>query len=324
MNRNNPALTGALFGLLAFALFSTHDVVVKQLGATYSPVQIVFFSGLLSFPLAILLAVRDGTPGTLRPVHPYWMALRSVTGMIASLSAFFAFTILPLAQVYAIIFATPLFITVLSIPLLGERVRFRRWAAVIVGLFGVMIVLRPGAVDLGIGHLAALTCAVGGATNSIVVRKIGRDERGVVLVLFPMLLNFVVMGAALPWVYQPMPIQDLGLQAMTAVMSFLAMLSLIMAYKSAEAVIVAPMQYSQIIWATVFGILFFAEWPDAWTMCGALVIISSGVYILLRESRPDASDNQPVSRTRSRVGMANGLRVGPLLPSRRADDPSSH
>ena len=321
MAQSDPNLRGALFGLLAFALFSTHDVAVKELGGIYSPVQILFFGVTFSFPLAILLAMRDGAPGTLRPVHPVWMAFRSLATMIAALSGFYAFTVLPLAQVYAIIFATPLFITVLSIPMLGETVRLRRWAAVIVGLLGVLVVLRPGSgTELGLGHLAALSCAAAGAFNSVIVRKIGREERPVVLMLFPMMLNFTIMGASLPLVYQPMPIEHLGLTALIAILSFLAMLSLIRAYTSAEAVIVAPMQYSQILWATFFGALFFSEWPDAATLLGAAIIIGSGIYILLREASADTGSLQPVLRTRTRAGTGNGLRVGPLLRSTHTRD----
>lgn len=125
---------GALLALIAFGLFSTHDVFIKTLGATYSPIQIVFFSVLLSFPLATIMLMRDAKPGTLVPVHPWWMALRTVGAVITGVSAFYAFSNLPLTQTYAILFATPLLITVLSIPILGETVRLPRWVAVIVGL----------------------------------------------------------------------------------------------------------------------------------------------------------------------------------------------
>ena len=134
--------TGALFGLAAFATFSVHDVIVKQLGATYSPFQIVFFSALLSFPLITIVLMSDQKPGTLRPVHPWWVALRSVSGATSAVCAFYAFSQLALSQVYAIIFASPLIITVLAIPMLGETVRLRRGLAVLLGLVGVLIVLE--------------------------------------------------------------------------------------------------------------------------------------------------------------------------------------
>jgi drug/metabolite transporter (DMT)-like permease len=309
---------GALFALLAFAIFSSHDIIVKLLGAAYSPIQIVFFSVLLGFPWVTFMLIRDTTTGNLRPHHPWWTALRTIATTATGLGAFFAFSVLPLAQVYAILFAAPLLITILSIPILGETVRLRRWVAVIVGLCGVLVVLRPGAQDLTLGHLAALVAAVGGALASIIVRKIGQDERSVVLLIFPMMTNFVLMGAALPFVYVPMPAEHLGGVAVMSILALVASAFVIRAYKEGEAVIVAPMQYSQIIWASLFGLLVFGEQISWQTALGALIIIGSGIYIVLREGRGDASENTPVLRTRSRVETGTTLRLGPLIRARRS------
>ncbi|MCA0964471.1 DMT family transporter [Salipiger bermudensis] len=308
---------GALFALISFALYSGHDVVVKLLGAVYSPFQIVFFSVLLSFPLVSLMLIRDTTPGHLRPIHPWWTALRTVSAVITGLCAFYAFSVLPLAQTYAILFAQPLLITVLAIPILGEQVRLRRWIAVLVGLAGVIVVLRPGATELTLGHAAALVAACCGALSSIVIRKIGHEERSVVLLLYPMMTNFVLMACALPFVYQPMPIEHLGGVGVMAVLALIASFVLIGAYKAGEAVIVAPMQYSQLLWATLYGALIFDERPDQWTLAGAVLIIGSGLYIVLREGRGRASENTPVLRTRARFETGTSLRLGPLLGAMR-------
>jgi drug/metabolite transporter (DMT)-like permease len=305
----SPNANGALFALLAFGVFSTHDVIVKVLGGFYSPFQIVFFSVLLSFPLATVMLMRDAKPGTLVPVHPWWLALRTGAAVVTGVSAFYAFSVLPLAQVYAILFAAPLLITVLAIPVLGEKVRLRRWLAVLVGLIGVLVVLRPGQTDLTLGHLAALAAAVGGSLASIVVRKIGNEERPVVMLLYPMVVNFVLMACALPFVYQPMPIEHLGMLAIIATFAWIASRLVIAAYQNGEAAIIAPMQYSQIIWATIFGLLFFDETIDQATGIGAGIIIASGLYIVLRESRSGTSENTPVLRTRSRSETGTTPRV---------------
>lgn len=300
---------GALLALAAFGVFATHDVVVKYLGGLYSPVQIVFFSVLLGFPLVTLMLMRDQTDGNLRPRHPWWTALRTAAAVVTGLSAFYAFSQLPLAQTYAILFASPLLITVLAIPILGEKVRLRRGLAVLVGLVGVLIVLRPGETELGLGHLAALAAAICGALSSIIVRKIGGEERSVVLILYPMMANFVVMACVLPFVYVPMPIIDVAALGVISAFAFVGTLLVIMAYRAGEAVIIAPMQYSQIIWATVFGYFFFGESLDLATVVGAGVIIASGIYILLREGRSDVSQNQPVLQTRSRPETGTVPRV---------------
>lgn len=314
----SPNARGALIALAAFAIFATHDVLIKFLGGIYSPVQIVFYSVLLSFPLATLTLMRDSTPGTLLPRHPWWMALRTAAAVMTGISAFYAFTVLPLAETYAILFASPLLITILAIPVLGEKVRLRRWLAVIVGLSGVMVVLQPGSTTLTLGHFAALLAAIGGSVASIIVRKIGADERPVVLMLYPMVANFVLMGAALAFVYIPMPIEHLGALGVIAALAYVASRLIITAYNAGEAAIVAPMQYSQIIWAALFGFLIFDESIKPSTILGAAIIIASGLYIVLRESRSDASENTPVLRTRTRTETGTYLRSMLPEPVRRS------
>ncbi|QBY01683.1 DMT family transporter [Rhodophyticola sp. CCM32] len=309
----NTNLRGALFALVAFGVFATHDVVIKYLGASYSPFQIVFFSVLFGFPIITFLLMRDASGGHLRPRHPWWTAARTCASVLTGVGAFFAFSALPLAQVYAILFAAPLLITVLAIPMLGEKVGWRRGIAVLVGLGGVMVVLQPGSTELQLGHFAALTAAATGAFASVIVRKIGREERSVVLILYPMMANFVLMGAALPFVYEPMPIIDIGASAIIATMALVASTCLILAYRHAQAVIVAPMQYSQIIWASLYGILLFDETLSRSTLIGTGIIIASGLYIVLREGQGGTSRTTPVLRTRSRSGTPVAPRVGQFL-----------
>ena len=175
--------------------------------------------------------------------------------------------------------------------------------ALFVGLFGVIVVLRPGQSHLGLGHLAAIGASVTFAINSVLVRVTGQSERSVVIMLYPMIANFIVSGVALPFVYQPLPIEHLGLLAAMATLGFVAGLLAIAAYRRAQAGIIAPMQYSQIIWATIFGNLFFHETHDIWTIIGTLIIIASGIYIVAREAKPTVSLNRPVSEARSRFDL---------------------
>ncbi|MFN3274730.1 MAG: DMT family transporter, partial [Paracoccus sp. (in: a-proteobacteria)] len=216
MASNN--LRGAALALLAMGIYATHDVVIKTLGGTYPPLQILFFASLLSFPLVTLILLRDPNPGTLRATNPGWVALRTVCAVIGGMCGFYAFSTTPLAQVYAILFSMPLLITVLSIPLLGEKVGRHRWIAVALGLIGVMIVLRPGTQSLSAGHLAALVAAVTGATAAVIIRRVGGTERPMVLMMWPMLANFVVTGASLSLAYEPMALADMGLSALIAAM----------------------------------------------------------------------------------------------------------
>ena len=302
-------LQGSIAALFAFGLFATHDVVIKVLGADYAAFQILFFSVLLSFPLVMLLLMRDASPGTLIPAHPWWTALRTGAVVVTASSAFYAFSALPLAQVYSILFTAPLLITVLSIPVLGEKVGFHRWGAVAAGLVGVFVVLRPGSEPFEFGHFAALLAAIGSALASVIVRKIGQDERSTVLLLYPMMANFVLMAVALPFVYRPMTVEHIGLSGSMSLLGVCAGMLMIRAYKVADAGVVAPMQYSQILWAAVFGVIFFDETADIQTWVGAAIITASGMYILIRESLGGVSKNRPVLRTKSRGETGTAPRV---------------
>jgi S-adenosylmethionine uptake transporter len=310
----SPTLRGALLSLAAFGLYATHDVVVKFLGGTYSSFQILFYSGLMGFPLVTIMLLGDRRDGTLIPRHPWWMALRTVSAVATGAMGFFAFSQLPMAQCYAIFFAMPLLITLMAIPMLGEKVGVRRGIAVFVGLLGVLIVLRPGGGDeFSLGHLAALGAATTGSLSSVIVRKVGRDERSVVIMLYPMVLTFLAAGAILPFVYEPMPVGHLGLTAVMAFLGMLGALGSIAAYRTAAAVIVAPMQYSQIIWAALYGWLFFDETVDFYTAVGSAVIILSGIYIVLREGTPSVSQNRPVLENRSRWEIGTLPRISSWL-----------
>ncbi|WP_316013776.1 DMT family transporter [Roseobacter sp. HKCCA0434] len=312
---------GAVLALAGFAAFASHDALIKLLGGGYAIFQIAFFSVLFGFPIMMMMLIRDGARDNLRPHHPWWVALRTGLGIVTGFGAFYAFTTLPLTQVYAILFSQPLIITALSVPMLGERVGPRRWAAVVLGLIGVMVVLRPGATELGWGHVAALTSGITGSFVSIIMRRIGSEERSIVMILYPMMGNLIVMGAIMPFVYRPMPIGDLGLVAALSVLGFCGMLGVLMGYQRAAASTVAPMQYSQILWAVLFGALFFDEWPEAATLLGAGIIIASGLYIAMREEDSAVTVARPVSTGRTLRGdTAFGIRVGDILRRRAGRD----
>ncbi|CUK08152.1 carboxylate/amino acid/amine transporter [Ruegeria denitrificans] len=310
MSTQNTTLQGLGYAFLGFAVFASHDALIKVLGSTYSVMQIIFFATLFSFvPMAVTI-LTDRATGNFVPRHPWLVLLRSglmVTGMSC---AFYSFSVLPLAEVYSLLFSFPLIVTVLSIPILGEVVRAQRWAAVGVGLIGVLIVLRPGATDITFGHLAALAAAFCSAFASVLVRKIGNEERSAVLILYPMLLAIAAMSLAQPAVYLPPSLLHLAMMALVGVFSVIAQHLIILAYRAAPAGVIAPSQYSQIIWATLFGMIFFDEKPDAWVAVGASIIIASGVFVVWRESRTNASANTPVLRVRSPRSDTGATRPG--------------
>ncbi len=311
MSTQNTTVKGLGFAFLGFAVFASHDALIKVLGGTYSVLQIIFFATLFSFvPMAVSM-LADRTPSNFRPHHPWLVMLRSGLVVTSMSCAFYAFSVLPLAEVYSLLFSFPLIVTVLSIPILGEVVRAQRWAAVGVGLIGVLIVLRPGTTDITLGHLAALTAAFCSAFGSVLVRKIGNEERSAVLILYPMLLAIVVMSLMQPAVYQAPSLLHLAMMALVGLFSVIAQHLIILAYRAAPAGVIAPSQYSQIIWATIFGMAFFGERPDGWVAVGASIIIASGVFVVWRESRSNTTSvNTPVLRVRSPRSDTGASRPG--------------
>ncbi|MDS9467109.1 DMT family transporter [Paracoccus sp. MBLB3053] len=290
---------GALLALLSMGIYSTHDVIIKLLGESYPALQILFFSALFSFPPIAILLLRDPTHGTLLPRSPFWVTLRAICVVNSGICGFYAFSVLPLAQVYSILFASPLLITLLSVPILGERVGLARGLAVAVGLAGVLVVLRPGYLALELGHFAALLAAFSSAMAAVSVRRLGRTERTVILILWPIIGNFILTGLSLGFAYRPMEGLDLALTGLIAVLGLTAGFLLIQAYQAGEAANVAPMQYSQMLWAVAYGWLVFDENPDAATLAGAGLIIGSGLFILMRERR-GGSRLRPVTEARLR------------------------
>ena len=297
-------LYGVLMALTGFVIFSSHDALIKSLGGDYAVFQIVFFSVLFSFVPMTLIMATDRTEANFVPHRPLLLTLRTVTVIIGMVSAFYAFTVLSLAEAYALLFASPLLITALSVPFLGEKVGVQRWLAVVLGLIGVLIVLRPGVQPMSLGHVAGITAAVANSIGAIIVRKVGKEERSQTMILFPMVAVLLIMATFMPSSYQPMPILDLGTLALMGLLLIGGQMFVLQAYRNAPAALIAPMQYSQIIWAALFGLLFFSEVPDTWVAAGSALIIGSGVFVVWRESRGPNSNRTPVTRTRAfRIGV---------------------
>ncbi len=307
---------GIFFGLLGFAAFSVHDVLIKHLGATYSTTQILFYSVLFAFPLFSFMLVGTSSSGSMRPRHPWWTAIRIVTIIANTLCVFYAFSVLPLTQTYSILFAIPLMITLLAVPILGEKVGIYRGGAVFAGFLGVLVTIRPDPAEISWGHLAALGGVIASALSSVIVRRIGRDESVLALLLLPMLASFIVMGFLLPLDYRPMSFEDLVVVAVLSLFGFIGINCLIVAYQTSPAVVVAPLQYSQIVWATLFGMYLFGETLENHTIVGTALVISSGMFIVIRESLVGNSRRTPVLRTRGRIA-GTIMRIGPLLRARQ-------
>ena len=198
----------------------------------------------------------------------------------------------PLATGTTIMFLSPILVTLLSIPLLGEKVGLRRWAGIVLGFLGALIVVRPGeegSLGLGGGVAFLLLAAFLNASYQLLTRGV-RDDDPMTSLLYTAAAGAVVSSAILPWFWQTPALADWPLFVASGLAGALGHLCLIRAFRAAPASVVAPFSYSSLIWATLFGFLIWGDWPDSWTWVGASLIVGSGLYIYHRERVVKALD----------------------------------
>jgi drug/metabolite transporter (DMT)-like permease len=276
-------LHGILSMLLAVALFAGMDAVIKHLSPRFPVMQIVFFRSLFAFLPIGLMVWREGGIRSLRTSRPLDHVKRSVFGVLSLIGFVYAFGRMPLAEVVAIGYAAPLFITALSVPLLGEAVGWRRWSAVVVGFLGVLVMVRPGLGVFSPAAPAALGATLCYAFAMVAIRTLGRSESTGCIAFYFMLACLVVGGAFMPfqWV-APRP-EDWPALAALGLLGGFAQLFITAAFRLAPAALVAPFDYTSMIHVTILGYIFWGETPGAPLLAGALVVVASGLYILRRE-----------------------------------------
>lgn len=282
----DPSLQGALLSLTAFGVYAVSDMTIKFMGQGMMAVQIIFTAALCSLPFILAQAALSAGGLALRPALPGWTAVRIALIVVNSVLVSYSFTKLPVGQAYAVFFCMPLLVTLLAVPLLGERLDPPRLLAILAGFSGVLIALRPGVGAVQFAHLTAIAGATLGALNSILLRKIGNRERPAVVLLYPAAAQVLILGCLMPWVWQPMDAFHWALAGVIGFLSTIGGVMIITAYSRAPAIVVAPMQYSQIIWGALAGALIFAEVMDAAMILGIGVIIAAGLYLLWKAGQP--------------------------------------
>ena len=277
-------LRGIVAMLLAVGFFSLMDGGLKQLSGHYPPMQVAALRGLSGLPLVMAWVLATGTVVGLLKIRWRLHLLRAGLS-IMMLSAFaFALKQMPMTSAYAIFFVAPLLITALSVPLLGEKVGPRRWTAIFVGLIGVLVVLRPtGEGVVTLAGLAVLVSASAYSLSSILVRVLHRTDSGQSMV-FWMLLMTGAGAAALAWPdWQPLQASDAWVIAGVGLSGFLGQVAITEAFRSGEASVVAPFEYSALAWGLCLDLLVWQVLPDGWTFAGAGIIVASGLYLIRRE-----------------------------------------
>ncbi len=272
-------------GALAYSLWPLHDTVIKLLTSHYPFTQILFFARLLSVPVALWLIVsRQGFSG-LKPVRPWLHAGRAAFSLVDMLCFVSAIALTSLANAITISFATPLIMTALSVIFLGEKVSWKHWLAVAAGFLGVVIVFQPSAAGFGIASFYALGSACAYAVFLILTRVMTKTESVASMMFWNSSIMMVIMGVAmLP--HWKMPVgHDIWLFLYLTVSGTLAQWITTTAFRYGEASLLAPMQYTALIWAAIAGYLVFGDVPSPMLWVGAAVIIGATLYIVEGEAR---------------------------------------
>ena len=277
-------LRGMLSMLLAVATFSVMDASLKILTPHYPAMQLTALRGLSSLPLVLVWVTLDGGLGQLLRVRWALHLLRGVLSIVMLGAFVYALRTLPLAETYSLFFVAPLIITALAALVLREHVDWRGWTAILAGFGGTLIVLRPtGAGVLTIAGLAVLVSAAGYAMSAIAVRVLGRSDSTQAMV-FWMLSMTSAFALVLGWGdWHPIQREHWTVLGVLAVAGAVGQYAITDAFRRAAASRIAPLEYTALIWGIILDRVLWNTLPDAVTLCGAAVIVASGLYLIRRE-----------------------------------------
>lgn len=271
--------------LAALLALTVADSLTKWLGTSFPPGQVIFVRAVFALlPAAVMVACNGGL-ASLRVHDVAGQAIRSLVFAGSSWAIALSVILLPLADSAAILYASPLFVTALAWPMLGERVDRRRWMAVLLGLSGVLIMLRPTAGVFQTVALVPLAAAVLVSVRDVYTRRLSATETSNSMMLWSSLALISLSGLSLLLGWAPLGWADLALMAVAGCCVGIGQYLMLEAYRAAEASAVAPVKYCGIVWAAIFGYVFWGTLPDAFIVTGGALVIGSGLYLLHAERR---------------------------------------
>lgn len=269
---------GVFYAVVAYSVYSCGDAIIKGFGQSLSVFEIGFFIAVFGLIPAVFAKPRgERWRDSFKLKHARLVHLRAFTGVASSILVTVSFTTIPFAETYSLVFMMPLFITVMSVLILKEKVDAIRWSMLALGFIGVMLVVRPGFRALEFGHLTALLCAVFGASTTTILRVIAPTEKRVSLIALPAIYLLVVNSILMAPSFVMPTLTQFGLLAASGSMVGMGHILLIAATRNAPASQVAPIQYVQIVWAIGLGAFFYFEYPDLLAYIGLGVVVLSGL-----------------------------------------------
>lgn len=269
---------GVLLGFVSYGSFAFGDALIKGFGDSLSVFEIAFFVTLFSFVPALVVKPRgERWREAWRLHYPVLTRIRGLLGICSMVLVTVAFTTIPLAETYALVFLTPILVTILSVVVLRETMTPARWVVLAIGFAGVMLVVRPGFRALETGHFAAMGAAVSASFSAIILKKISANERRVSLLGVLLLYALVFNGIAMFPTFQMPTLNQFGVFLLIGIFGGTGQLVMIAATRRAAANQIAPTQYSQIFWAILLGGLLYNEYPDTIAVIGLIIVVLAGV-----------------------------------------------
>ncbi|HBF29149.1 DMT family transporter [Rhizobium sp.] len=276
---------GYLFAFLAYAVFSVQDGISKHLGDSYSPVVVatVRYWAFAAFALILALRAKGGLKEAVKTRHPVLQVMRGFLLIIQILVSIFAFRYVGLGQSQAVFAAGPIFVALLSVPLLGETVGWRRWSAICIGLVGVLLILSPRSDSFNPLVVLPLACALAGAFYGILTRLVSRDDPPVTSFFYMCMVGFVSANLLAPFYFTRVAWQDWFWLAALCATGIVGHLSLIKAYEKLDAVVLQPIGYFQLVLGSSIAVVVFQETLTLHMMAGSAIVVAAGLFTVWRE-----------------------------------------
>lgn len=292
----NRAVLGILLMIGGLALYPLSDAFVKHLMGTYSVPQATFLRAVTRLvPLMIAVFFQGGFRHVLGTQHPSRHLFRLAVNLAYTLAFMYSISMGSLTLVYTLSYTSPFFMIVLSAILLKEKVGKERWAAVAIGLIGVVIAMRPGSNVFEWVAILILTGTFLGALNKILMRRLAETEHSLAIAIYPNLVMIVVMAPILLTMWQPMPWAHWGIFAIVGVITAAGQYAIAQSLRFTQASILAPIDYSTFFWVVSLDLFWWNRSPDVFTLIGAVVIVGSNLFILYRTRREEASKKAGVT-----------------------------
>ena len=274
-----------LLVFLAIAILTLQDAVIKLLSERLPVIEILFIRSLLMLPVILVVAAATGQLGRLRTRRYSAHLLRAVLNFLAFITYFGALRLMPLADTLAIAFSAPIFIVLFSAIFLKEKVGRWRWSAVAIGFIGVLVMIRPGASMLDWPVMLALMSSIFYALWMLTTRTMAEDESSLGMLFYATVFFVAAGGALAPFEWVTPGGEDLLILAGLSVVAMIGLLMLIHSYRLAQASILAPFDYTSMVWAVLLGWFVWNELPSIWVISGTVLVVFAGLIIVHREAR---------------------------------------